>query len=171
MAHVCAQGLGASLFETLTFLLKAVLLASTFSQETLERVLSQSVLTYLKSWLPGARRHRYFVCSIHVLFPSLLRAHGPFAPVSKGPSPPCVRVPCPCPFADTSPSHLAPQHDFHFYGSLAVLGQTGFWRRGIEAQPPSSKPSLTHKVVAGLATSSPHTVPMTHGDSEDTDLR
>ena len=52
MAHVCAQGPGVTLFETLKFIRKAVV-HLTFAQETLERVLSPGVLTYQSSSLPG----------------------------------------------------------------------------------------------------------------------
>lgn len=95
MAYICSQEFNATLFETLKFIPKIVM-HLTFTQETLERDLSQSVLICHHSCPQGAHVHLFlFVFSIHILVSSLLKGGLLLSQQDyRGHSPSCIRIPC-----------------------------------------------------------------------------
>lgn len=156
---VCAQELRATLFGTLTFILKVVL---TFAQKTVVWVFVQSVLTN-----QGAV-FQVPACTfpLQVALWSSFCAEGWYF-LSRSPSPdsdPCGQLPSLwvrvlasqslCGHQISCPNYSA---RFSFYGSLAITRQTGFLRMGIYIQPPCISHTEASKTASRVRPLPPHT--------------
>lgn len=167
MAYIYSQEFSATVFETLKFVLKMVL-HLTFAQETLE-----SVLICHRNCPPGVHVHLFllFLVSIYLFLLCWKMVFSWVSRTAEATPLPASESPVPCLLPGTkSSSH--PNHPSQLlFLWWACCYKTDWLFENGNLNPAAIEEAMfdPQKWWRGWAASSPHTVCVTHGDSEDTD--